>query len=213
MERTKRIYHTPRPASSPLLKLEVLNAKGNTEGTVVYCEESGLLKYNGRHYKLECEFPGGGYPRNEFPEDHDIIGKITEVFLIPDFHGEEIIFVDFENEDFKAQVKCRLTVLPSDDEKVKLTTMYKDLGTELAKEAVKVEESLKRVKTLIGGFNDGVAVVCPGFNFAKDIGVDLPTANTYDFRKMEDGLRIIQRDVAKISDVAEPFSKKRKSCN
>ena len=203
MVRTKHVYHTPRPASSPLLKLEVLDAKGNTEGTVVYCEESGLLKYNGRHYKLECEFP----------EDHDIIGKITEVFLIPDFHGEEIIFVDFENEDFKAQVKCRLTVLPSDDEKVKLTTMYKDLGTELAKEAEKVEESLRRVKTLIGGFNDGVAVVCPGFNFAKDIGVDLPTADTYDFRKMEDGLRIIQRDVAKISDVAEPFSKKRKSCD
>ena len=198
MVRTKHVYHTPRPASSPLLKLEVLNAKGNTEGTVVYCEESGLLKYNGKNYKLD----------SEFPEDH----TITEVFLIPDFRGEEIIFVDFENEDFKAQVKCRLTVLPSDDEKVKLTTMYKDLGTELAKEAEKVEESLKRVKALIGGFNDGVSVVCPGFNFTKDIGVDIPTADTYDFRKMEDGLRIIRRDVAKISDVAEPFSKKRRYC-
>jgi hypothetical protein len=197
------VYHTPRPAASPLLELELLNAKGNKKGTVVYCEESGLLKYDGKNYKLECEFP----------EDHNIIDKITEVFLIPDFHGEEIMFVDFKNEDFKEQVKCRLTVLPSDDEKVKLTTMYKDLGTELAKEAEKVEESLKRVKTLIGGFNDSVAVVCPGFNFAKDIGIDLPTADTYDFRKMEDGLRIIQRDVAKISDVAEPFSKKRKSCD
>ena len=199
MVRTKHIAATPRPASSPLLKLEVLNAKGNKKGTVVYCEESGLLKYNGKNYKLD----------SEFPEDH----KITEVFLIPDFRGEEIIFVDFESEDFEEQVKCRLTVLPSDDEKVKLTTMYKDLGTELAKEAEKVEESLRRVKTLIGGFNDGVAVVCPGFNFTKDIGVHLPTTNTYDFRKMEEGLRCIQRDVAKISDVAEPFSKKRKACD
>lgn len=200
MGRTKHIAPTPRPESSPLLEFEALEPGQNNEDAVVYCEESGILTYDGKTYKLDRALPEGY--------------EVTGAFLIPNFRGEEIIFIDLESEDdCREQIKCKLTVLPSDDEQLKLTTLYKDLGTELAKEAEKVEESLTRMKTLIGGFHDDVAVVCPGFNFKRDIGVYVPIAGTYDFIKMDEGLSYMKGSVAKISDVAEPFSKKRKSCD
>jgi hypothetical protein len=199
MVRTKHIAPIARPQTSPLLQFEIFNPDGNKEDSVVYFDETGLLKYNGKNYMLGCKLPEGC--------------EITEVFLVEKFRGEDTMFLCFEDEDEnEVQIKCKLTVLPGDAEKVKLTTVFKDFRAEMAEETKGMADGFKRMKNLMTAFNASVESVCAGFNFHRDLDIDLPKPDSMQFRNMDGALEFMSREIGKLSEI-EPFSKKRKSCD
>jgi hypothetical protein len=198
MGRTKQVSPTARPATSPLLEFEPLNPEGNKEDAVVYYEETGLLKYKGKNYVLT----------RELPEDYEI----TEAFLIENYRGEDIIFLNITSDDDDLQIRCSLTVIPSDEEKVKLTTMVKDFGAELTYLTKAMVDGVKRMKKMMNIFNDSVESACPGFNFYRDFDIELPTPESRQFRNMDVALEYLSNEAEKLS-ATEPFSKKRKSCD
>jgi hypothetical protein len=198
MVRTKCIALTARPSTSPVLPFEVFNPDGNTEGSVVYSEETGLLEYKGKNYMLD----------RELPEDYEI----TEAFLIENYRGEDIIFLSITSDDDDMQIRCSLTVIPSDEEKVKLTTMVKDFGAELTYLTKAMVDGVKRMKKMMNIFNDSVESACPGFNFYRDFDIELPTPESRQFRNMDVALEYLSNEAEKLS-ATEPFSKKRKSCD
>jgi hypothetical protein len=198
MVRTKCIALTARPSTSPVLPFEVFNPDGNTEGSVVYSEETGLLEYKGKNYMLD----------RELPEDYEI----TEAFLIENFRGKDTLFLCFTSDDDDGQIRCKLTIVPSDAQKVKLTTMLKDFGAEMGEATKQLADGFKRMKTLMTVFNASVESVCPGFNFERDIDIELPNPDSRYFENMDDALEYLSNGAEKLSAV-EPFSKKRKSCD
>jgi hypothetical protein len=198
MGRTKQVAPTARPATSPLLEFEPLNPEGNKEDAVVYYEETGLLKYKGKNYMLN----------RELPEDYEI----TKAFLIENYRGEDIIFLCFTSDDDDGQIRCKLTVIPSDEEKVKLTTMVKDFGAELTDLTKTMVDGVKRMKIMMTVFNDSVESACPGFKFERDLDIELPTPDSREFRNMDVALEYLSNEAEKLSAI-EPISKKRKSCD
>ena len=196
MGRSKQIPKISRPDTSPLIEVELFNQEGNKDGAAVYCEDSELIKFGGKNYK----------PNGEIPEDYEVTG-----FLIEDFRGEEILFLNCESEDYEKQIRCKLVVVPSDAEKLELSTLLKDFGTELAEETKKMAESFKRIKTLMTGFDASVESACTGFKFPRDLDIELPTADSRQFRNMEEVLQYMSNETEKLATI-DPFSKKRKSC-
>lgn len=196
MVRTKQYATISRPANSPLLEFEHFNSEGNKEGAVVYCEESALLKYSGKSYMVDHELP------DNF--------EVTAVFLINNFRGEDTMFLEYSADDCEMQIRCKVTAVPSDEEKIKLAAVLKEFGTEMAEETAKMVASFKRMKTLVAGFDASVESVCAGFKFSRDVGIELPTADSRHFRNMGEALEYLSQETETLSAV-EPFSKKRKS--
>ena len=190
MGRTKQVAPTSRPATSPLLEFEPLNPEGNKEDAVVYDEETGLLKYKGKNYVLD----------RELPEDYEI----TEAFLIENYRGEDIIFLNITSDDDDMQIRCSLTVIPSDEEKVKLTTMVKDFGAELTYLTTAMVDGVKRMKKMMNIFNDSVESACPGFNFYRDFDIEIPTPESRQFTNMDVALEYLSNEAEKLS-ATEPF--------
>ena len=194
MVRTRHIASTTRPTTSPSLEFEFFNTEGNKEGAVVYCEESALLKHNGKNYMIDCEIP----------ED------ITDVFLVENFRGEDTLFLDYVSDDCDMQIRCKLIVVPSEAEKLELCTLLKAFGTDMAEETQTLTESFKRIKTLMAGFDASVESACTGFEFRRDLGIQLPKANSGQFRNMEAALAYLSGETEKLA-TTELFSNKRKS--
>lgn len=192
MGRSKQIPKISRPDTSPLLEVELFNPEGNKDGAAVYCEDSELIKFGGKNYK----------PNGEIPEDYEVTG-----FLIEDFRGEEILFLNYDK-----QIKCKLVVVPSDAEKLELSTVFKDFATGMAEETKKMEESFKRTKTLMAGFDPSVESACAGFKFARDRGIEIPTAGSEHFENMEYALENFSKEFGRLA-ATNPFSNKRKSCD
>jgi hypothetical protein len=198
MGRTKQ-YVTISCGDSPLLEFEHFNSEGNKEGAVVYCEESALLKYSGKTYMID----------HELPEDFEV----KEVFLINKFRGgDDTMFLEYSTDEYEMQIRCKVTVVPSDEEKIKLAAVLKEFGTEMAEEAGKMVASFKRMKTLMTGFDASVESVCAGFKFSRDVGIELPMADSMHFRNMGEALAYLSLETETLPAV-EPFSKKRKSCD
>ena len=196
MGRSKQIPKISRPDTSPLIEVELFNQEGNKDGAAVYCEDSELIKFGGKNYK----------PNGEIPEDYEVTG-----FLIEDFRGEEILFLNCESEDYEKQIRCKLVVAPSDAEKLELSTVFKGYATDMAEETKKMEESFKRMKTLMAGFDPSVESACAGFKFSRDRGIEIPTTGSAHFRNMEYALEYFSEEFGKLA-ATNPFSNKRKSC-
>ena len=197
MVRTKQARYS-RPESTPSLAFERFKEEGNTEGAVVYFPDINVLLYD----KTQNFKP---FVKN-IPENT----KINDVFLLKS--GDRLI-VKYEDEDDEdATMVCFPVVVPDKEQKAKLTEMIQNTGSEVTGELKTIQESVKRIKTLVGTMNTAVQTLCPGFDLAamdEEAEFDLPL-ELESLDKLESACIAIMEESDALA-VAEPFLKKRKA--
>ena len=197
MVRTKQARYS-RPESTQSLAFERFKEEGNTEGAVVYFPDINLLQYD----KTQNFKP---FVKN-IPENT----KINDVFLLKS--GDRLIVKYDDEDDEDATMVCFPVVVPDKEQKAKLTEMIQNTGSEVTGELKTIQESVKRIKTLVGTMNTAVQTLCPGFDLAamdEEAEFDLPL-ELESLDKLESACIAIMEESDALA-VAEPFLKKRKA--
>jgi len=197
MVRTK-LSRFNRPESTPNLAFERFDEEGNTEGAVIYYPDFNVLEYN---------------KTQNFKAEYDILesSTIKDVFLTKN-SDRMMVNIDDGEGDFTTMV-CFAVVVPDKEQKAKLTAKVQTTGTRVIEEIKSIQQSIKRIRTIVETLNTDVKTLCPGFDLATldeeaEFGLPLSDGN-YNIDKL-DAACIALLDESEVLAVAEPFSKKRK---